>query len=66
MNTYQHFSCAFQEINTYPFSLLTNVSLQKESETDTDRVLSLLQIMMNDNFVEKLPKKEYTVLSRVL
>lgn len=54
---YQHFSCAFQEINTYPFSLLTNVSLQKESETDTDRVLSLLQIMMNDNFVKNCRKR---------
>ena len=63
---YQHFSCVFQEINTYPFSLLTNISLQKEIETDATKVLSLLQTLTDEQFVENLPKKEYTVLSRVL
>ncbi len=63
---YRHFSCVFQEINTYPFSLLTNVSLHKEVETDASKALSLLNSMSGENFVENLPGKEYTVLSRVL
>ncbi len=63
---YRHFACAFQEINIYPYSLLTNVSLHSETETDAEKVLSLVKTMTSESFVENMPKKEHTVLSRVL
>jgi len=63
---FQKCACLFQDVNIYPYSVLTNVSLEREDETDKERVNQLLEYVSDTQFVEKLAKREHTILSKDL
>lgn len=63
---YKKCSCLFQDVNIYPYSVLTNVSLVREDETNKEKVNQLFNFISDTHFVEKLAKGEYTILSKEL
>ncbi len=63
---YKKCSCLFQDVNIYPYSVLTNVSLETEDETNKERVKQLFDYISDNHFVEKLVKGENTILSKEL
>lgn len=63
-NLYEKCTCVFQDINIYPYTLLTNVTLKDIDNSEIKKVERLFDELSDEPFISELAKKEMTVLSK--
>jgi ATP-binding cassette subfamily B protein len=58
------FAVGFQDVNVFPFSVLSNVSMRDKKESNYEKVHAALKAVGLDREINSLPSREDTILSR--